>query len=160
MRARLALLVAVLAVPAATLAQAPYYYPPPRADRGLNLGARVGYGAPFGDLASGEGSVSSFVPGKIPIWIDLGYRFNRVFTSNFYVELSPAWMDSSWCAGGYSCNASDIRVGADFQFHLASHASVDPWFGVGIGIEWLNMHFLDGNVGPRSESWSGFEFPL
>jgi len=161
MRARLALLVAVLAVPAATLAQAPYYYPPPRADRGLNLGARIGYGAPFGDLSSDTQSVGSYVPGKLPIWLELGYRMNRVFILNLFTELSPAWVDSSFCTPGTSCSASDYRIGVDGQFHFAAHAPIDPWFGVGIGVEWLNTHTFDGQNGVMvHQTWSGWEFPI
>jgi len=161
MRARLVLLLAALAVPAAAFAQAPYYYPPQRRDQGLNLGARIGYGAPWGDLSSDVGSVGSFVPGKIPIWLELGYRLNRVFSINLYGELSPAWVDSTYCVPGFECGASNFRLGVDMQFHLGAHQPVDPWFGVGIGLEWLNARYFDGANGASAhETWSGWEFPL
>ena len=184
MRARLALL-AFLLVPAAALAQYNPQYPPPsqyppappqpppppfparRAlpEQGVTLGARVGFGFPTGDLAgAGTGAVSDLVDGKVPIWLELGYRFNRHVRAHVYLELAPASVRNDVCFAGGGCYGNDIRLGADIQLHASPYGAIDPWIGIGGGGEWLNAHGVAVTTAsgliPADQQWSGWEFPL
>jgi hypothetical protein len=169
MRARLLLVVALLS-PTAALAQyappppppnppppPPYYHPyGPRGPRewGPTIGGRIGLGLPYGSISNeGEPSLDSVIGHKIPIWLELGYRFNRAVRTNLFFELAPATVSSSICSVG-SCDAMDWRLGADLQFHLAPYVhQVDPWIGVGFGYEWLS--FQSDAVDPVSGAFLG-----
>jgi hypothetical protein len=109
---------------------------------GIEIGLRSGFGFPFGEtdgisgVARSRGFGDAFV-GQLPIWLDLGYR------------LSPRWMIGGYasygfvffkdgldgCPSGSDCSASDLRFGAQAQFHIAPYAAVDPWVGAGLGYE-------------------------
>ncbi len=183
MRARFVLVLAALLVaPAAALAQyAPpppppqggYYPPPPSrpagpADTGLNLSARLGYGAPFGDITNDLSfpfALKDVVPGKIPIWLELGARFNRHVWGGVFLELAPASIDSRFCDPSISCSAGDFRFGVDLQFHSSPRAPVDPWFGFGLAYEVMHTRIFNFTSDPNyfgGNDWtfSGFEFPL
>lgn len=127
---------------------------------GFSFGLRLGYGLPMAKYASSLtvsgvtldfGDISDSVGGKIPIWLDAGYRL----TSNVYVggyfEYAPGLTKN--CPPGYSCSASDVRLGANAQYRLLPGQSFDPWVGIGIGYEWLNLGMSGLNAG-----FHGWEF--
>jgi opacity protein-like surface antigen len=169
MRARLASVAIALLAPALALAQYdPRYYPPaaPRspAEQGLVLGGRVGYGAPFGDISGNDPALGDLMDSKIPIGLELGYRFNRTVWGMLYLELAPAFVNDSFCPSGANCRAADFRFGVEAQFHLAPYQPVDPWVGVGVGLEVLsartNIVFPNGTTALADASYLGLEFPL
>jgi hypothetical protein len=157
-RCSVLLLAAALLAPAAASAQARYYR---QSDSGLVLAGRLGYGFPGGDLASnlqGLSAVSDTWSGKVPIWLELGYRFNGLVRAGLYLELAPTQINDSACPSG-SCGGSDVRVGFDVQFHFMPHQQIDPWLGIGFGAEFLNFH--ESLPGPDyEERWSGWELPM
>lgn len=158
MRARLALLLSGLAAASVARAQ-----PPRRAsDSGFVLGARVGWGIPFGDIAGDTPVVRNVVERKIPVWLELGYRFNRRFTGALYLELAPATVASDRCDPGASCTASDVRFGLAVRAHLAPSRTVDPWVGIGLGVEILNAKTSESAPIPGQVewSWAGVELPI
>jgi hypothetical protein len=185
MRVRLLALVLASVAPAAALAQ--YAPPPPQyapyreqrrpagpADQGLNLSARLGYGMPSGDISNDidtagfriDPPLDDLIGSKIPIWLELGYRFSPTFWGGLYLELAPASVKNSFCPPGQTCSAANVRFGIDVQFHLAPHQSIDPWLGVGAGVEVLKADSsidVDGDgVGDATGdlTYTGFEFPL
>ncbi len=158
----IALAVALAAASIPSAASAQHRGPPQRVgDTGLVLGARLGYGVPFGDLSNDTYAVCDLVTGKLPIWLELGYRFSPQLWGNVYLDIGPGFVDSSFCPGGVSCNAVDWRFGLDLQFHIAPYASPDPWVGVGFGLEWLSTHAYDAQFGSAADyTWSGVELPV
>jgi hypothetical protein len=155
MRAWPTLLLALAATPAAAQRAGD--------DTGLLLGLRAGYGVPFGDVARGAQAVRDLVPAKIPLWLDLGYRFSARVQGELFLELAPASVADAFCGPGGSCQAFDLRFGVAVHFHLAPRRVLDPWLGVGAGVEVLRADGLgpDPAVPGRFEwTWAGVELPL
>lgn len=153
--------------------------PPPRGppargqarmmDQGITLGARLGFGVPSGRIsddvdATGariDPSLSDLVRHKVPIWLELGYRFNPMVWGGLYLELSPTSVNGDFCLPGRDCSASDVRFGVDMQLHFSPYAQIDPWVGIGIGMEFLHVKAFDPSVNDISDfSWAGLELPL
>jgi hypothetical protein len=157
MRAR-AFPAALLLLPA--LAVAADVAAPPAAS-GLTAGARVGVGVPYGDVDASGRAVRDLVRRKFPIWLELGYRFNPHLRAQLLLELSPATVGESACSADLSCTGSDVRFGLSFQAHLAPRATLDPWLGLGAGVEVMNAKLHDERTGVDDQwSWAGFELPL
>jgi hypothetical protein len=158
MRARLAVLLVALAAPAAALE------PDAAGETGLVLGARVGWGRAFGELAHDAVAVRDVVEAKLPIWLEVGYRFGPRFHGELYFELAPGSVRSEFCTSGVSCSATDVRFGIALQLHLAPRALLDPWIAVGVGIEVLKAQLSDADPlvppGRNELTWTGFELPL
>jgi hypothetical protein len=169
---RIALLALALAAPALAAAQPRRYGPPPPADRGFVLSARLGYGMPGGEISDETAGgfaldppLDDFVDSKIPIWFEVGYRFDPRFVGGVFLEVAPASIESDFCFGT-DCNGSNVRFGLDLQFHFGPHAAVDPWIGFGFAVEFLNAETgldIDGDgfadvVGDIT--YAGWEFPL
>jgi len=163
----LVLAAGILLLPALASAQGrrydgrPYYGP---ADQGVVVSGRIGFGFPGGDIIRPEffppplisWSMGDHIDSKIPIWLEVGYRFTPIVWGSLYLELAPVNLASTFCENGADCDGSDVRFGLDVQFHMMPYQRVDPWFGVGIGAEYLTIRELAGT----DERFSGWEFPL
>jgi hypothetical protein len=182
MRARQLTVLAAITLPALAVGQydprgtppPPRRAAPPReagpGPTGLTLSLRAGYATPGGEIADDVDPVSGaeiypplddVVVRKIPFWIELGYRFTPVVWGGIYLELAPVRGDRSFCLPDRSCEASTVRFGLDLQLHFSPRGSLDPWIGVGGGIEILNAELFDPTANAISEfSWAGFELPL
>lgn len=121
----------------------------------FEMGARLGYGLPFGALdATPPGGQDSsermrrLLVGQVPLWLDVGVRLQERFFVGGYVQYGIGILPkdvSDACdtlqteveaAGGSStCKGFDTRLGAEFLYHLMPSGDVDPWLGVGIGYE-------------------------
>jgi hypothetical protein len=126
----------------------------------VQLGLRTGYALPLGNGA-GDTSLSDVVSGMIPIWIDAGYKLNpnMVIGANFQYGIAFVNSDKiQGCSGGgVSCSANDIMFGVQFHYHLMPDQTIDPWGGVGIGYEILNVS--ESAMGQSaSTSFNGFQF--
>jgi hypothetical protein len=113
---------------------------PSNPDRGLQIGLRSGYALPFGKPYDADTTIRADLNGVVPIWIDVGYRFNPsiyVGAYGMYGFGLVSGTDANHCSSDASCSAYDIRVGVDAQYHLLPKGSVDPWVGLGFGYEWL-----------------------
>ncbi len=122
----------------------------------FEMGARLGYGFPFGalDATPPGGNPASermrrLLIGQVPLWLDVGVRLQKQFFIGGYVQYGIGILPknvSDECntlqtevdaAGGTStCKGFDTRLGAEFLYHLMPTGDVDPWLGVGIGYEW------------------------
>lgn len=160
MRAPTILLLVALAAPAAGRA-AP---PDPTGWSGLVLGARVGYGAPFGRLTAGGVEVRDVVDWKVPIWLEVGYRFGGHLRGELFFELAPGSVAEEYCTPEVSCSVTGARFGIALQLHLLPGKRFDPWVGVGVGIEVLNAQLSDAEplapAGRHDLTYTGYELPL
>jgi hypothetical protein len=144
------------ATPAPTLAPVAMAVPEsatqPRAaeqslDVNFELGARAAYAFADGDYATGTpvGSSASGVPattGAIPFTIDLGMRLaSRVYVGGFlqYAILNTSCPSAGTDNTTLSCSGHDLRGGIAAQLHVIPRGHVDPWFGFGVGHEWLTL---------------------
>lgn len=161
MRASLALLLAVTAASARPARAEPPDVPD---QTGLVLALRAGGGVAFGSLESGGVPVRDVVQWKVPLWLEVGYRFNPHVRGELYFEYGPGSVASAYCSPGVTCSAADARFGLAVQLHLAPERLVDPWIGVGFGVEVLNAHLSDavplGAAGRHEFTWAGIELPV
>jgi hypothetical protein len=149
---RLLALVALLLTASGALADTP-----PR--RGPLIGARLGWAIPQGDVARAGPALEDVVDGALPIALDLGYRFNRRIWGQLYIAAAPATAASAFCSG--DCSAADVRFGVEILLRLAPGASLDPWIGIGAGIELLQVEGAEAAGGTRREwNWAGIEIPF
>jgi hypothetical protein len=147
----------------------------------FELGARLGYGLPFGalDATPPGGSDSSermrrLLVGQVPLWLDVGVRLQQQFFIGGYVQYGIGILpksvsdacntlqsDAAAVGGSSTCKGFDTRLGAEFLYHLMPAGEVDPWLGVGIGYEWAGQSFgfdAQGQSYDVSVSAHGFEF--
>jgi hypothetical protein len=134
----------------------------PPAARGPFVGVYAGFATPHGDVARSGPRLEDLVDYKVPLGLGLGYRFNRRIWGELFVELAPGSADSALCAGGVECSASNFRTGLAFLLRLAPRARLDPWIGVGAGIEVLNVEGRNVAAGGAAYEWSwfGIELPI
>jgi len=126
---------------------------------GVDLAARVGYAIPFGDLDSGD-SLSNTFSGAVPFVLEAGYRFDRHFTLGPYFQYAIAQVKEragGFCGNGVDCSASVIRLGLQALYHADLGSAFIPWFGLGVGYEWMNVD-VSGPAGSGSAGANGWEF--
>lgn len=108
--------------------------------RGLQLGARLGYGIPSGPLSSDPSlstSLSNLETGAVPIGIDAGYRLSP----GVYLGGTLAWApglppnSQGTCPANASCFRQDAQLRAEARFYFAPDRKVGGWASVGAGWE-------------------------
>jgi len=127
---------------------------------GLELGLRLGYGLPMGDAVR-DGKLGDVISGKIPIWVDVGYRVNP----NIYVGAFFAYGIASInkdkvpeCSlNGVDCSGSTMDLGVMAAYHIMPDQSFDPWVGLGVGYEIAKLSASAGGQS-QSTSYSGLTF--
>jgi hypothetical protein len=109
---------------------------------GFTVGLRGGYSIPLG--RANAIALSDVAGGAVPIGVQLGYFLNRhayvggYFFYGFGLRSSSA--DSTCPDDGLtSCSISLYRFGAAFDWHFRPEESFDPWGGIGLGYEILNL---------------------
>jgi hypothetical protein len=108
--------------------------------------------------------MSDTLSGMVPIWVDLGYRYSPLFYAGAYLQYgfgslntgskSPA---QGCTSSGASCSMNDLRTGIEVDFHLIPDGVLDPWLGVGVGVEIQNFS-ASGVGGTGSIQSVGYEF--
>jgi hypothetical protein len=131
------------------------------------VGVRLGYGLPFGKVASDVAMSDNFT-GQIPVIIDAGYRFSpKVYVGLYFqygfvsikkgdVASSQAFLDHATCSADADCSGSDVRFGLNLHYHIAPTAKVDPWLGLGIGYESISSK-VSTSAGETDYSNKGVE---
>ncbi len=157
MRARPLLLLALLAAaPAGARAAGPSA----SNEDGILFGVRGGWALPSGEIAPGE-KLKDLAESKLPLWLEVGYRFNGHVRAEIYFELAPMSLASP-CPDGAACSAFDVRSGLALHLHPAPRSWLDPWVGFGFGIEYLQATtpVPGGGVAAWELSWYGLEVPV
>ena len=128
---------------------------------GVDVAVRVGYAVPFGDIDGDSGdSLSGTYSGAVPFVVEAGYRFDRHFTLGPYFQYAFAQVKDGaggLCGNGVDCSGSIVRVGLEALYHLDLASAFVPWFGLGVGYEWMNVDVSSGNA-HASASAHGWEF--
>jgi hypothetical protein len=123
--------------------------------------ARAAVGIPIGNatgetnLAPNGTSLSDLVSWSVPLELELGARIGPAFVGG-YVSYAFGKAGSA-LEGGTSRSASNVRLGFEVLWHLAPDRPVDPWVGLGVGYEWLNLS-IGGTGGAITGSVRGFEW--
>ena len=130
--------VAPAAAPAVTPTPAPTDSTAAAPPKKYQLGLRVGFSDPFGNIASGFN-------GSLPIWLDFGYRVSPQIVIGVYAQYGVLFVQSG--DQGY-----DLHFGGEVHYHFAPIKGLDPWVGAGVGYE------LAGDPTAGGGSLGGFEF--
>jgi hypothetical protein len=121
---------------------------------GFDFGLRLGYALPMGSVAQNV-DLSTGLSGAIPLVLEAAYRFTPNLSAGALFQYAIAQTKN--CDPGASCSASVVRIGIEGIYNMRMNTALDPWFGAGIGYEWLNISEsgagtnVDGDV-------HGFEF--
>ena len=118
--------------------------------RGFAMALRTGWGIPQGQLVEGFDLARASV-GIVPVWLDLGYRFNKHLLVGIYAQYAFGIVRR--CPGDLPCNASDVRFGFQAQWHFSAREDVDRWVGIGSGFE-----IYDEDVAGMTQRFGGYEF--
>jgi hypothetical protein len=110
------------------------------AQRGLQLGARVGYALPTGTLSNNGSlntSLSHLETASVPIGIDAGYRLSpRVYlggTLAWGAGIAPNAPGT--CPANASCFRQDAQIRAEVRYYFAPERRVAWWGSLGSGWE-------------------------
>lgn len=123
-----------------------------RAAVGFAIGNAVG---PRADAPAGT-PLSDLVAWSVPLQVEAGARVGPVFVGGY---LSWAYGKPGSAFDGESArSASDVRFGFEVLWHFAPDRAVDPWAGLGVGYEWLNLNATGPSGIPVSASFRGFEW--
>ncbi len=110
------------------------------AERGLQLGARLGYALPVGSLSSNSSlstPLSNLETASVPIGVDAGFRLSR----GVYLGGTLAWgpgiapNTKGTCALNASCFRQDAQLRAEARFYFTPERRVSWWASVGTGWE-------------------------
>jgi hypothetical protein len=100
--------------------------------RGFAMALRTGWGIPQGELAQGF-DLASASAGIVPVWLDLGYRFDAHLLVGIYAQYAFGIVRR--CPGDLPCNASNVRFGFQAHWHFGTGDRIDHWVGLGTGFE-------------------------
>ena len=114
----------------------------------FEIGARVGYAVPLGDIYGNGGQtavktgMSDYIDGMIPFVGELGVRIARSVFVGAYLHYGIVSIASSGpsCQGLDTCDGHDVRLGGELLYHLNPEGPPDPWLGIGFGYEWMTVH--------------------
>jgi opacity protein-like surface antigen len=122
---------------------------------GFEVGVRVGYAWPFGQVAksgnNGNSDLDTLVSGSAPIAFDIGYRVLPQVSVGAFVQygvglVSGGTMATAVCdQNSVRCTASDQIFGLEAQYHFVPGGKVDPYVGLGLGYEVFTFDISQGN---------------
>jgi hypothetical protein len=127
---------------------------------GFALGLHGGYAIPYG-TAKGT-SLSAVIPGAVLLGVDVGYFLDPHVYVGVYALYGFGVGESlagTVCGDPSSaCSATPIRLGATARWHFLPNESLDPWAGLGLGYEIVNVTETT-STGDQGQSGSlhGFE---
>jgi hypothetical protein len=159
---RLACLMMVVAPLLAPLAGAAQETP--AAPSRFTLGARLSAALPTGHVSTGS-TLGGEVKLGVPLTVEAGYGFAPALTLGAYFQYglvslaTAAPLGSSGCvATGASCDGGrDLAAGVQLLVRPRAGAHVEPWLGIGAGLEWLRYDIADAG-GSGSIEYRGVEF--
>jgi hypothetical protein len=120
----------------------------------LELGARLSFGYPLGNVdapatiggASVKDPLDQTAAEIAPVWFDFGFRVASRWYVGLSASIAPGWAGGALNRECASCTLLDLRAGVDVHYHLRPGLLWDPWFGGGLGYEWLNVSESEGTL--------------
>lgn len=125
-------------------------------ENGLTLGLRTGFGIPLGDSTKSMALNKTFA-GTVPLWIDVGYRFNPNFSAGGFFQYGLGFMEKGGCREDLSCSASVVRFGVQAAYNFEPTAVFAPWVGLGIGYEMATVSWTEQGS-DLDWTWRGIEY--
>lgn len=128
-------IIAVAALLVATLV-------PSAASAQFFVGARLGYGMPWGEIWDGA-DLKDGVKSQIPIQLDAGLKLGQALALGAYASYGFAQIsddEKDFCdAFNIDCSASTVRVGVQANLHAANSETTEFWGGVTLGYTRLTL---------------------
>jgi len=128
----------------------------------FEAGLRAGVAFPVGNAVgprpdAPDGTrLSDLVSWSLPLQLDAGARVGPVFVGGY---LSWAYGKPGSAFDRASArSATDVRFGFEVLWHFAPDRPVDPWAGLGVGYEWLNLNVTGPSGTAVPSSFRGFEW--
>src|SRR5262249_48195529 len=119
---------------------------------GVDVGLRVGYAIPFGNVTGTQGDkLANLFSGAEPLVLEAGYRIKRAITVGALFQYAFGQIKDSGgmgCSGNVSCSASVTRLGVEGIYHVPVPGDFVPFVGFGVGYEWMkaNVSSTFGNL--------------
>jgi hypothetical protein len=114
----------------------------------FELAARVAFGYPAGNVDGVSGdSLHETVAGTVPLWLDAGVRLGSRWFLGVNGIYAPTLEGGALRSGCGPCGGEDLAVGPEVHFHVLPDGTWDPWFGLGVGAEWLRFRNDSGGFG-------------
>jgi outer membrane protein W len=135
---------------------------PPANRLGVDVGIRLGYAIPAGNISgtAGDGMNDNFW-GAVPLILESAYHVTEGVSVGVLFQYAVLQLKDNSVTGcdsnGLTCSGAVTRVGVQAMYHLFPRPGFVPWVGVGTGYEWLNVD-LSQNGGSVSSTARGFEF--
>jgi hypothetical protein len=122
--------------------------PPPEKTMFIELGGRLGYAIGKGQLVEGT-SMNEVFSGAVPLIFDLAVRFRSGLALGLYAQVGVGIQGEALDECD-DCSLWNLRLGLQALQHFNSRGSVDPWIGVGIGV--------DDTIVAREEEYLGSKY--
>jgi hypothetical protein len=120
---------------------------PPVPETGFELGARIAFSAPFGNL-------QQQLKGAMPLWIDAGRRFSKQLVLGIYGYAAVAF---PVVGAGYG-----FGIGGEGQYFFSQTLfGLNPWLGAAFGYETAGVSFMGANTttgGPEGGVQVGLDY--
>lgn len=105
---------------------------------GLELGLRVGYEVPTGTAVKSTRIDMSYTVAKaVPIWAEVGWRFDRNLSVSASFQAGFGFADH--CDLGATCEVRDDRLAVHGTWRFEVDGVARPWLSAGAGYEWLRL---------------------
>jgi hypothetical protein len=114
---------------------------------------------------SKDASFSDVLAYVIPVALDVGYAPTKhLYVGGYFVYgFAAASNTSPTCsAPDTDCGATQFRVGATAQWRFVPEGKLDPWAGLALGYDVVNLTATDDSTGELLESAAlhGFDLTL
>lgn len=118
---------------------------------GFGFGLRASSAFPFGGFTA-DRDLKGPVAAQQPIWLEAGYHINGNIYAGAYFQWAPSLFGRTNCLGGADCSSSGMRFGIEGIYKFMPNSVVQPWAGLGVGYELLNL-----SQGGADSTYKGLE---
>jgi hypothetical protein len=117
---------------------------------GVDLGVQLGYGRPFGYLASEPNQpIRDLFTSVVPLAVDASYRVERDIAVGMLAQYGILQFrdTDNACPPGSSCSGALTVVAAQVTIHAPVPWPIAPWLRLGGGYEWMRLELEGGPPG-------------